>query len=177
MTLPQVAPELAARLANYDRRPRASGAARDGAAARTAPRAGRRRGDRRRGQAAAGGRDLQASTASEFRRIEIAQFRELLKADFGRSYLERCRATIEQETSLGFEGRARMNCAAAVLRTSIAVLQRKHRFSSGALADRVNVLSQAMFFDLATTSTILSPARAGGGLGAASGDRSGDLRV
>ena len=47
-----------------------------------------------------------------------------------------------------------MNSAAAVLRTSIAVLRSRHRFSSGALADRINVLSQAFYFDLATTSTV-----------------------
>ena len=46
-----------------------------------------------------------------------------------------------------------MNSAAAVLRTAIAVLRRKHRFSPAKLADRIDVLSQAIFFDLATTST------------------------
>ena len=91
--------------------------------------------------------------ASEFRRLESAQFQELLRADFGPQYLECCRNTIDQETSLGFEGRARMNCAAAVVRTAIAVLKREHRFSPAQLADRLNVLSQAIFFDLATTST------------------------
>jgi methyl-accepting chemotaxis protein len=89
----------------------------------------------------------------DFRRIEIAQFRELLKAEFGPAYLECCRSTIEQETSMGFEGRSRMNSAAAVLRTAIVVLKREHRLSPARLADRVNVLSQAIFFDLATTST------------------------
>jgi methyl-accepting chemotaxis protein len=33
------------------------------------------------------------------------------------------------------------------------VLRREHRFSSAKLADRIGVLSQALFFDLATTST------------------------
>jgi methyl-accepting chemotaxis protein len=89
----------------------------------------------------------------DFRRIEIAQFRELLKAEFGEPYLECCRNTIEQETTFGFEGRSRMNSAAAVLRSAIAVFKRKHRLSAPQLADRVHILSQAMFFDLATTST------------------------
>jgi methyl-accepting chemotaxis protein len=39
------------------------------------------------------------------------------------------------------------------LRTATAVLQRKHRYSPSKLADQLNVLSQAIFFDLATTST------------------------
>jgi len=46
-----------------------------------------------------------------------------------------------------------MNSAAALLRTAIAVLRQKYRFSPTALAARIEVLSQALFFDLATTST------------------------
>ena len=76
-----------------------------------------------------------------------------MKAEFWPHYLECSRSTIEHETKLGFEGRARMNAAAAVLRTAIAVLKREHRFAPATLADRINVLSQAIFFDLATTST------------------------
>jgi methyl-accepting chemotaxis protein len=90
---------------------------------------------------------------SDFRQIEIAQFQEMLMADFGSHYVSCCRNTIDREAALGFEGRARMNSAAAVLRTAIAVLRREHRFSSAKLADRIGVLSQALFFDLATTST------------------------
>jgi len=47
-----------------------------------------------------------------------------------------------------------MNSAAAVLRTAVAVLRPRHRWSPGKLADRINILSQAIFFDLATTSTV-----------------------
>jgi methyl-accepting chemotaxis protein len=90
---------------------------------------------------------------SDFRQIEIGQFQEMLRADFGSHYVNCCRNTIDREAALGFEGRARMNSAAAVLRTAIAVLRRKHRFSPAKLADRIGVLSQALFFDLATTST------------------------
>jgi methyl-accepting chemotaxis protein len=46
-----------------------------------------------------------------------------------------------------------MNSAAAVLRTSITALRRKYWYSPEKLADRIHVLSQALFFDLATTST------------------------
>src|SRR5580765_8106563 len=119
MNLPPVAPELAARLANYLIDDRAREKLRDmsvlldpylgpaidevvsGAATLT--------------QVA----KLYESHGHDFRRIEIAQFRELLKAEFGAPYLECCRSTIEQETTLGFEGRSRMNSAAAVLRTAI----------------------------------------------------------
>ncbi len=89
----------------------------------------------------------------DIRRIEIEQYRALLSADFDDDYLARCVRTVEQETALGFEGRARMNCGAALLRTSIEVLTRKHRFAPRMLLDRIDVLSQAIFFDLATTST------------------------
>src|SRR4029079_1746857 len=49
--------------------------------------------------------------------------------------------------------RSRMNSAAALLRTAISVLRQKYRFSPTAMAVRIEVLSQALFFDLATTST------------------------
>ncbi|MBN8963786.1 MAG: hypothetical protein J0H89_00040, partial [Rhizobiales bacterium] len=91
--------------------------------------------------------------SGEFRRIEIEQYRELLKAEFGTHYLDVCRNTIDEEAALGFEGRARMNSAAAVVRTAAHLLQRKHRFSSLVLGKRMDVLAQAVFFDLATTST------------------------
>jgi methyl-accepting chemotaxis protein len=153
MTLPPVAPELAARLANYMIDDRARGVLRE-----LAPVLDRRigtaideviSGATRLNQVA----ETYKKHAPEFRRVEIAQYREMLRAEFGEKYLAACRHTIDQEATLGFEGRARMNSAAAVLRTAIVVLQRKYRYSPGKLADQLNVLSQAIFFDLATTST------------------------
>jgi len=90
---------------------------------------------------------------NEIRQIETTQFRALLSANFDSHYLETCRRTVEQETALGFEGRARLNCGAAVLRRSIDALNRKYRFSPAAVALRTKILSQAIFFDIATTST------------------------
>ena len=153
MTLPPVAPELAARLANYliDDRAREKLRA-------MAPLLDPHLGSAIDEVVAGAARLTQVSKLYEthgrdFHRIEIAQFRELLKAEFGSHYLECCRSTIEQETTLGFEGRSRMNSAAAVLRTAIPVFKRKHPLSPSQFADCVHVLSQAMFFDLATTST------------------------
>jgi methyl-accepting chemotaxis protein len=153
MTLPQVAPEIAARLANYRIDDRA----------RVLLREIRPLLDPHIGSAideviAGAARLVQVAEiyklhSGEFRRIEIAQYRELLKADFGADYLNCCRSTIERESSLGFEGRARMNSAAAVIRTAIPVLQRQYRLSPARFAERLNVFSQALFFDLATTST------------------------
>jgi hypothetical protein len=153
MTLPPIAPELAARLANYLIDDRARMALRELAPV-IAPQLGTAV-----DEVIAGAARLQqvAETyrehGAEFRRIEINQYRQLLEAEFGPRYLECCRSTIDQESTLGFEGRARMNAAAAVLRTSIGALRRHHRFSPGKLAQDINVLSQAIFFDLATTST------------------------
>jgi len=153
MTMLPVAPELAARLANYLIDDRARGVLRE-LAPILEPHLGTAvdqviTGAARLNQVA----EIYKRHAGEFRKIEIAQFQELLTAHFTASYLERCRSTIEKETALGFEGRARMNSAAAVLRTATEVLQRRHRFAPAKLADRLNVFSQAIFFDLATTST------------------------
>ena len=153
MTLPPVSPELAARLANYNIDDHARAVLQQ-----LGPVLGPHLGEAV-DEVISGAARLQqvAETykkhSGEFRRVEIAQFQELLRADFGANYLNCCRNTIEKETALGFEGRARMNSAAALLRVALVVLRRRHRFSSGALASQINVLSQAIFFDLATTST------------------------
>ena len=153
MTLPPVSPELAARLANYNIDDRARSVLQE-LAPLLDPHLGAAvdeviTGAARLQQVA----EIYKKHSGEFRRIEIGQFQELLRADFGLHYLNCCRNTVDQESVLGFEGRARMNSAAAVLRTAIGVLQRQHRWSPGKLADRINILSQAIFFDLATTST------------------------
>ena len=93
------------------------------------------------------------SHGKDIRQLEIEQFTTLLKGDFDAAYLACCHNTTERETSFGFEGRARINCGAAVLRTAIAVLGRKYRFSPAKFANCIDVLSQAIFFDIATTST------------------------
>src|SRR4029077_9118523 len=43
--------------------------------------------------------------------------------------------------------------SAALLRIAIVILRRRYRFAPTRLADAINVFSQALFFDLATTST------------------------
>jgi methyl-accepting chemotaxis protein len=153
MTLPPVAPEISARLANYELDDRSRLLLRE-----MAPLVG--------GELATALNEMIAGAANlpqvaqiyrehgdDFRRIETGQFGALLSADFNAAYLECCRQTVESETALGFQTRARMNCGASVLRAGIAALLRKHRYSPAALAERIRVLSQAIFFDLATTST------------------------
>ncbi len=151
--LAPVAPEIAARLANYRIDDRARAMLRD-----MAPLLDPYLGSAM-DQVIAGAEKLPQVAAvykkhgAEIRRIEIEQYQALLRADFDTNYLARCAKTVEQETALGFEGRARMNCSAAILRTAIAILRGRHRFAPRLLADRIDVLSQAIFFDLATTST------------------------
>ena len=96
---------------------------------------------------------LWAKHGSEVRQIEATQFRALLSADFDSVYLERCRQTAERETVMGFEARMRMQCAACLLDAASPVIARKYLFSSAA-ADSISLLSRAVLFDLATTSTL-----------------------
>ncbi len=154
MDLPQVAPELAARLANYALDDNARRMLRD--IGRTVmPQI-----DRALDQVIAGAANLPrvaavyAAHGEDIRRIEKAQFAALFEAGFDTAYLDACRRTVERETSYGFEGRARINCGAAVFRVAMETMGRAFRFSVTGLAERSRVLSQAIFFDIANTSTV-----------------------
>jgi len=94
--------------------------------------------------------DLWQRHGAEMRRIEIEQFRSLLAAEFDAAYLARCRATTEEETALGFESRARINCGAILMRRASDMIARQY-WRGG--IERASVLSRAMMFDLATTSS------------------------
>jgi methyl-accepting chemotaxis protein len=153
MDLPVVAPEIAARLANYglddDARAilREMGPLLEGEI------------DKAIDEVIARAASLKAVAAlykkypSEIRRIETRQLRAMLAANFDEQYMAVCRETVEEEATLGFEGRARINCTAALYRFGHELLARKYRFSSRKFALRTRILSQALFFDLATTST------------------------
>jgi methyl-accepting chemotaxis protein len=95
---------------------------------------------------------LWAKHGDEAKRIEAEQFRALLAADFDAGYLAQCRRTIDRQTALGFESRARMHCAASLLRAAAPVIARRYPFSPAAVR-RISLLADAMMFDLATTST------------------------
>src|SRR5262245_54977763 len=125
MTLPAVDPELIARLANYELDDRARLSLREmrplveselGSALDEVI-----TGAARLVQVA----DIYRRHGDEIREIELIQFRALLSADFDARYLETCRTTVDKETALGFEGRARLNCGAAVLRHAISQFARK----------------------------------------------------
>jgi methyl-accepting chemotaxis protein len=94
--------------------------------------------------------DLWQRHGAEMRRIEIEQFRALLAAEFDAAYLTRCHATTEEETALGFESRARINCGALLMRAASDMIARQF-WRSG--IERTAVLSRAIMFDLTTTSS------------------------
>jgi methyl-accepting chemotaxis protein len=97
---------------------------------------------------------LWSAHGDDIKRIEAEHLRALFTADFDTAYLERCRRSVREETALGFESRARMQCAASLLRASTSAIVRKHRFSpAGAIEDGL-LMARALLFDLATTSTL-----------------------
>jgi methyl-accepting chemotaxis protein len=152
-SLPPVAAELALRLANYAIDERARGYLRR-MLPLVEPLIGPALDD-----TIAGGKRLPHVAAlwsthgNDVKRIEIAHFRALFAADFDAGYLDCCRRTVEAETSLGFESRARMQCAAALLHAAGPVIARRHRFSADAAIRRTSLIGRALLFDLATTST------------------------
>ena len=153
MVLPPVAPELAARLANYTIDDRARRAARVGGIARAASPHGHRRGDRRRRAAAAGRRGLPAELATNSGTSRSRNTRSCSRPNSPSPTLQCCRNTIDRESELGFEGRARMNAAAAVMRTCNRRAEAQHRFSPWKSPTGSTCSRRPIFFDLATTST------------------------
>jgi methyl-accepting chemotaxis protein len=85
---------------------------------------------------------------AEVRRLEIIQYKALLQAEFDPDYYATCRATVDAETSFGFEGGARLNISASFIQMATEAIARKHWLRG---SERTAVLSQAVLFDLATT--------------------------
>src|SRR5262245_62777220 len=93
---------------------------------------------------------------AEIRRIEAAQCEALLEAEFDAAYLATSRATVERETELGFEVRARIHCGVSLIQMASQAIARKFWFGG---TERIATLAQAVMFDLATTSTHYSQLR------------------
>jgi methyl-accepting chemotaxis protein len=85
---------------------------------------------------------------ADVRRVEIVQYKSLLRAEFDPDYYATCRATVDAETSFGFEGGARLNIAASFVQMATQAIAHKHWLGG---SERTAVLSQAVMFDLATT--------------------------
>ena len=96
---------------------------------------------------------LWSAHGEDIKRIEAEHLRTLFAAGFDADYLDRCRRTVREETALGFESRARMQCASSLLRAGNPVIARRHRFSAATAVKKCSLLGRALLFDLATTST------------------------
>jgi methyl-accepting chemotaxis protein len=88
---------------------------------------------------------------SNIHRVELHQYEALFGARFDEQYLEICKRTVEQETEMGFESRARVNCGAVVGQLAAKELGRRYRFAGG--LERASIVSRAIMFDIATTTT------------------------
>ena len=74
-------------------------------------------------------RDLWSKHGQALKAVERVQLDTLLSGLFDSGYLDCCRETIRQEMELGFEVRARMNCAAGIIRAAPSVFSGKLKSS------------------------------------------------
>jgi methyl-accepting chemotaxis protein len=88
------------------------------------------------------------------RQTEVAQFRALMSGAFDNDYIETCRRTAQRYAALGLEGRARIYAGNVMLKAVFNMLAQKHRFFAAIGAERGKTLSQAIMFDIATTTTL-----------------------
>ena len=85
------------------------------------------------------------------RQLELAHLRVLLGGAFDGAYVESCRRTIEQETAIGLEPRARMLTGNIVMRRALDALARRHRLSAAKVAECGKAVAQAVMFDVTLT--------------------------
>ncbi len=95
-----------------------------------------------------------ARHADEIRTLELAHFRALLGGSLERDYAESCRRTVEQEATMGFDGRIRSTAGSYVLKAALNALARRYRFSAARVAERAQVISQVISFDVANAMTL-----------------------
>jgi methyl-accepting chemotaxis protein len=87
----------------------------------------------------------------EFRQAEKVQLDALLSGQFDDVYLDCCRETVRREMAIDFDMRARMFLAVGIMRAAPSVL--RGFWSSSHLSELIALLSRALIFDQATTST------------------------
>ena len=88
------------------------------------------------------------------RQTEVAQFRALMSGAFDIDYIETCHRTAQRYAALGLEGRARIYAGNVMLKAVFDMLAQKHRFFAATDAERGKTLTQAIMFDVATTTTL-----------------------
>jgi methyl-accepting chemotaxis protein len=88
------------------------------------------------------------------KQLELSHLEALLNGDLDDSYFVSCEKTVSQEAALGFDARLRSTAGNYVLRASLDVLARKHRFSPAKAAASGKLLSQVLAFDVANAMTL-----------------------
>jgi methyl-accepting chemotaxis protein len=99
-------------------------------------------------------RDRIISHSDQIRRLERAHFSLLFGGDLGASYVESCRRTVQEEKEIGLDARFRSTAGNLVFRAAMMALARRHRFSATNLADRANVVSQFIAFDVSNAMSL-----------------------
>jgi methyl-accepting chemotaxis protein len=77
-----------------------------------------------------------------------------MTGNFDIEYHESCRRTVERMTSFGLEARGRVLAGTLLLSRSLELIAKRHRFSGAAVAESSKILTRAVLFDIATTSTL-----------------------
>ena len=88
------------------------------------------------------------------KQLETVHFTALLNGRLDSRYLESCRNTVTQESTIGLDGRMRSTSGNFVLRAAIKALAKAYRFSPGKIADYSMVLSQIIAFDVSNALTL-----------------------
>jgi methyl-accepting chemotaxis protein len=97
-------------------------------------------------------RERWSKHGEDFRQIEKVQLDALLSGLFDDVYLDCCRETVRREVAIDFDMRARMFLAAGIVKAAPAVL--RSSWSSSQLSELIALLSRTLIFDQATTSSI-----------------------
>jgi len=88
------------------------------------------------------------------KQLELSHLEALLKGELDGAYFVSCQKTVGQEAALGFDARLRSTAGNYILRASLDVLARKHRFSPAKLAASAKLLSQVLAFDVANAMSL-----------------------
>jgi methyl-accepting chemotaxis protein len=82
------------------------------------------------------------------KQLELSHFEALLGGRLDADYVESCRRTVDQEAAIGLDSRMRSTAGNYVYRAALAVLARKHWFSSRKALERAKVISQFIALDV-----------------------------
>jgi len=90
----------------------------------------------------------------------LVHYSALLRGTFDQAYADACDATVRQLVAMGLDARARIFAGHCVLRKATSVIARSHWFSAATIAANIEVVEQAIMFDVAITVTMYVKAAA-----------------